>query len=61
MEAFGIEFFVKLLDEALEGRAFELQTELLNGLGEYLLDLGGGFFEVCHGWSKRSTGKAEFD
>ena len=55
LESFGFQFLVELLDEALEGRAFQLQAELLNRLGEDLLNLCRRFFEVGHRWSKRST------
>ena len=55
LEPFGVQFLVELLDEAFEGRAFQLQPELLNRLGENLLDLCRRFFEVGHRWSKRST------
>ena len=56
VESFSVKLFVELLDEAFEGRAFQLQAELLNWLGEDLLDLCRRFFKVGHGWSKRSTG-----
>jgi hypothetical protein len=39
-----------LLDEAFEGRAFQLQAELLNRLGEDLLDFYRRFFEIGHRW-----------
>jgi hypothetical protein len=52
---------MELLHQAFEGRAFQLQAELLNRLGKDLLDLRRRFFEIGHRWSKRSTGKAQFD
>jgi hypothetical protein len=44
-----------LMDKSLEGGALELQSELLDRLGEDLLNLCRRFFEVGHRWSKRST------
>jgi hypothetical protein len=48
MEPLGIQLFIELLDEPLEGRAFELQAELVNRLGEDLLNLGRCFLEIGH-------------
>ncbi len=59
-EPLGLQLFVELVNEAFEGRAFQLQAELLNRLGENLLDLCRRFFEVGHRWSKRSTRSKDF-
>ena len=56
VEPLGVQLLVELLDEAFKRRAFQLQAELLNRLGEDLLDLCRRFFKVGHDWTKRSTG-----
>src|SRR5581483_6885105 len=61
MEALRVQFFVKLLNEPFEGRAFELQTKLLNWFGEDLFHLRSRFFEVGHRWSKATTHKGLLD
>src|ERR1039458_6375598 len=61
MQPLAVQLFVELLHQTFEGRAFQLQAELLNRLGKDLLDLRRRFFEIGHRWSKRSTGKAHFD
>ena len=48
MDALGFEFEIELLNEPFERRALEFESELANGLGEYLLELGSGFFEIAH-------------
>jgi hypothetical protein len=60
VKAFDLQLFVELMDEAFERRAFQLETELLNWLGEDLLDLYRRLFKIGHRWSKRSTAKARF-
>jgi len=55
-ESLGLELFVELLNESLEWGAFQFEAELLNRLGEDFLDFDRCFFEICHSWTKRSTG-----
>ncbi len=49
LQAFALQFPVKLLDKTLNGRSLELQPHLADGLGEDLLNVRRSFFEGAHG------------
>ena len=49
MDALGVQFTIKLLNESFERRTLELEPEFSNGLGEDLLELRSGFLEIAHG------------
>ena len=44
-QALALELVVQALDESLDRRPFELESEFLDGLGQELLDVGRGFLE----------------
>ena len=48
VDALGFQLAIELLNEAFERRAFELEAELANGPGEYLLEVRSGFLEIAH-------------
>ena len=54
MDAFGLQFTIKLLNESFERRTLEFEPELANGLGEYLLKFRSGFLEIAH-WAIQSS------
>ena len=56
LQALAFELAVKLLNVPFEVRSFELEPELLDGLGQDLLDIRRGFFKGLHaGAIKGST------
>src|SRR5271168_64488 len=48
VDALGLQFAIKLLNESFERRTLEFEPEFANGLGEYLLELRSGFLEIAH-------------
>ena len=54
MNALGFQLAIKLLNESFQRRTLELEPELANGLGEYLLKFRSGFLEITH-WAIQSS------
>jgi hypothetical protein len=49
VDALGVQFAIKLLNESFERGTLQLEPEFSNGLREYLLELRSGFLEIAHG------------
>ncbi len=54
MDALGLQFAIKLLNESFERRTLEFEPEFANGLGEYLLEFRSGLLESAH-WAIQSS------